>query len=951
MPRYSLSKADKIMKKERLSSRQKKYCSITSCKSKRKNGAQKAVLDSLTDETFVTQNNELVEFAEQFAAKLKVSPSLQSTKWKDTKCNEILAGENEIQAASNFSEAVQDNMGDLAQHGNMSQISSSPRSKTEATNHLGMMQRENRFMKEKRKDDSTLITSTDDKWKTKSLVTNQANMRDKLTKKCWKKNKTETHVTTAINESSTDNVSKEDCHKSKEIIKNSNTVKKEKNAQQTPKTKQIFSDYISRAKMKKILRKQTLDNVQYIKGNLRVNRTCYKYAYLNMEIEGERDLLIIGTNDRNRAFDGDLVVAHINPEKYWHKFPDGQIQKTGKVVCILEEVHPRRAIGCLRKKDSLVLFHPKDQRIPLVVPKSIPSLYHSQPDLYKNVMFLVNIDSWEQLYASGQILSEVGKIGEIEAELQAIILEHNLDISPYEIELLEELPASDYILTDADMMDREDWKHECVFTIDPATAVDMDDAVSCKVLDNGNYEVGVHISDVTHYLKFSSPLDVEVSKRATSVYLPHTTYHMLPEKLCRICSLSAGKDRLAFSVIWEMTSDAEIVKHRFAKTVIRSCCQLSYDMAQAIIENSEKTQSKDFLDIKGNYTVSSLSDVVNNLFKLSSKLRNKRFENGALRLDQPKLQICIDIMLSQEHGIPIPVNYRLEERKDSNSLIEEFMLLANITVAAKLYEAIPKTALLRIHRDPSKYSLNTLCDTLQKYGIHLDGETAKSLQASIRHYDPEYNAVSVDSSMKYIMMVIINLCSKTMTRAEYICASRISSLQDLRHYALNVPLYTHFTSPIRRYSDCIVHRLLYAAIENKSVSEKWRVKLCKTLAANCNVKKYSAKLVQEQSTELFFAYMVGLADGFEASATVLYMKEEAIEVILCDTGIKLKVDLKEMDCTAEVKCLVNYVPTIIVNWKEPSVTQVINLFSLVHVRVEKIKEGLRLKATLLPPPQ
>jgi len=204
----------------------------------------------------------------------------------------------------------------------------------------------------------------------------------------------------------------------------------------------------------------------------------------------------------------------------------------------------------------------------------------------------------------------------------------------------------------------------------------------------------VHISDVTHYLKFSSPLDVEVSKRATSIYLPHTTYHMLPEKLCQICSLSAGKDRLAFSVIWEMTSDAEIVKHHFAKTIVRSCCQLSYDMAQAMIENPEKTQFQNSLNIKGNYTVSSLSNVVNNLFKLSNQLRNKRFDNGALRLDQPKLQICIDTILSQEQGIPIPVNYHLEERKDSNrcsfhlfifSLTYEIMFILHYIYRKKMF--------------------------------------------------------------------------------------------------------------------------------------------------------------------------------------------------------------------------------------------------------------------------
>lgn len=943
MVRYLSSKSHK-MKKVQLSSC-KKYRSITLCKSKRKNGAPKNVLDSLTDETFVAQNNELVEFTAQFEDKLKISSSLHSMRpKKGARHNKISAGENEVQAASSSLEAVQYTVGDITQDGNVSQIPFSPESKTRIKNQAKTVRRKNIFTEEK--DDSTLTTSTNNKCKTKNLVTNQVTKSDVSTKK-WRKNKRETHVT-ITNKNNTDNVLEEHDHKGKEIRKNG-AIKKVKNAQETSK-KQLFSDYISISKMKKILKKQTLHNAEYVKGNLRINPCSYKYAYLRMENDGERDLLILGTRNRNRAFDGDLVVAHIYPEKYWHKFPNGQIQKTGKVVCILEKVHSRKAIGYLRKQDSLLLFYPKDRRVPLVVPETIPCSYNSQPDLYKNVMFLINIDSWEQLYASGRILSIIGRCGEIDAELQAILLENNLDISPYQKKLLEGLPDSD-ILTDADTKDREDWRHECIFTIDPATAVDIDDAISCKVLDNGNYEVGVHISDVTHYLEFSSPLDVEVSKRATTIYLPHTAYHMLPEKLCQICSLSAAKDRLAFSIIWEITPDAEIVKHRFAKTVIRSCCQMSYEMAQAMIENPEETQFENFPDIE-NYTVSSLSNIVNNLFQLSSHLRNKRFANGALRLDQPKLQICLDTTLSQEHGIPIPINYRLEERKDSNSLIEEFMLLANMTVATKLYTAFPKTALLRIHKDPSKYSLNSLCDTLQKFGIHLNGETAKNLQDSIRHYEnPENNATTLNNSMKYIMMVIINLCSKTMTRAEYICTSTSSSLQDLKHYALNVPLYTHFTSPIRRYSDCIVHRLLYVAIENKSLPEKWTATLCSKLAANCNVKKYSAKLAQEQSTELYFAYMVGLADGFEALAIVLYVKEDAIEVILCDTGVKLKVDLKEMDNAATVEYLVNHVPTIIINWKKPFVVQVINLFSLVHVRVEKIEEELRLKATLLPPPQ
>lgn len=181
------------------------------------------------------------------------------------------------------------------------------------------------------------------------------------------------------------------------------------------------------------------------------------------------------------------------------------------------------------------------------------------------------------------------------------------------------------------------------------------------------FQVGVHISDVTHYVEFFSPLDKEISKRSTTIYLPHTSYHMLPEQLCQVCSLLPGKDRLAFSVIWELTPGAEIVKHRFAKTVIRSCCQMSYDSAQIMIDKPGEALSEKDLDIKENFTALSLSNVVNNLYKLSVILRDRRFANGALSLDQPKIHICMHPMINQECGkIPIPVDYQLEKRKDSN---------------------------------------------------------------------------------------------------------------------------------------------------------------------------------------------------------------------------------------------------------------------------------------------
>ncbi|KAL0102563.1 hypothetical protein PUN28_018095 [Cardiocondyla obscurior] len=886
------------------------------CRNKR--NSQKTNLNFLNDKAFTSCYDELTELSAQFSANLTISSSLQSK--RSVKFNENIAGNIEEQI-------VQCNTTRLA---NTSQVFYTRQYDAKNTKHNTAKKCKNFEKKKTQKNNKIKRESVNDKCMIKNVktqISTSGNKSELLKSKKITRNMTELSMTA----------------EAKSSTKKENYNKKFGKKGANKNKINIFSNYISVSYITRILKKQSSCNVQYVKGNLRINPFCFKYAYLSINNE-DRDLLIFGIPNRNRAFEGDLVVASINPKEEWYKCSDGFIQKTGKIVCILEKVHHRRAVGHLKKQDSLFMFHPRDQKVPFVVihSESIPPLYHDQPNLYKNTLFFINIDSWEQhnIYPSGRVLLVVGKSGEINTELKAIILENNLDMSPYQEKLLKELPDSEYILTEADMKNREDWRHECIFTIDPETAVDIDDALSCKILDNGNYEIGVHISDVTHYLKFFSPLDMEVLKRANTVYLPHMTSHMLPERLCKVCSLLPGKDRLAFSVIWELTANAEIVKYRFAKTVIRSCCQMSYNLAQAMLDDPKKSWPENFLDVKGDYSTSLLSDIVNELFNISNQLKSKRFKNGALKLDLPKLQIRIDPILSQERGFPIPVNYSIYERTESNSLVEELMLLANVTVATHLYTTIPTTALLRVHKTPSKQSLNTLQEMMQKYGIHLNIESSGSLQSSIHRYE--------NIATKYIMMVIINLCLKSMTRAEYTCASTNLSY-DLKHYALNVPFYTHFTSPIRRYSDCIVHRLLSSTLENKPLPEKWTAKLCSKIAANCNVKKYSAKLAQDQSTEVFFAYMVGLAGGFKATGTVLYVKEDGIDVILCDTGIKLKVNLKDTESIVLSRYSTDFVPTITITWQMTSIAQVISLFSLVHIQVTKVSEELRLKGTLLPP--
>ncbi|XP_006565708.1 DIS3-like exonuclease 2 isoform X2 [Apis mellifera] len=590
------------------------------------------------------------------------------------------------------------------------------------------------------------------------------------------------------------------------------------------KQKETFPRHISEKEIDKLLKNQNTNDAQYVEGYLRINPWCHKYAYLSLS-DDQYDLLIVGLRDRNRAFDGDFVVACINQPEKW-QVHQGQKQKTGVVVCIREKIHPRKTVGCFKQRGAFTFFYPRDHRVPLVkINRESLQQFAVCPSSYEDTLYLVVITDWiKPKFAVGKIEKIVGNIGDIRTESNAILLEYDLDVTPYSPDIIKGLPSSDYILTENDLRDREDWRQECIFTIDPDAAVDLDDSVSCKILENENYEIGVHISDVTHYMEFLSPLDIQVSKRATTIYMTDNVYHMLPKQLCQICSLSPGQDKLAFSVIWEITRNAEIVKYRFAKTIIRSCCQMSYYHAQKFIENPKNNWPDDFLSINGNFNFNDLSIKVNILHNLAIQMRKKRFQNGALQIDQPKLYVKIDRITG------LPISYNIEEQKDSNRLIEEFMLLANMTVATQLYTMIPETALLRNHREPSKHILTVTKDTLQRFGIHLDIKSSASLHASIRRYEQglenENNETKI--TMKYRMMVINSLCSKAMTRATYICSSTVTAEEELRHYALNVPLYTHFTSPIRRYSDCVVHRLLYSTMKNVEMPKEWSKKLCKS---------------------------------------------------------------------------------------------------------------------------
>lgn len=557
-----------------------------------------------------------------------------------------------------------------------------------------------------------------------------------------------------------------------------------------------FENYLSAEEVEQGLKNGTL-----FEGVLRINPKQFQHGFISTDDREEQDMFIDGVKNRNRSLQGDVVVVQLIESTGENETEEDveKKQKRGKVVFIKEKVHTRMVIGNLKlmpdKSRQKALFVPRDHRAPrLNIPFSCwPDNFYQDAKKYEDTLFLAQIVEWfDTRFAMGKILSNIGQAGNLETESKAILAENDLDVTPFGIELRHLFPRLDYTIPEEEIKIREDCRKQCIFSIDPFNCRDIDDAISCKELENGNYEIGVHISDVAHYLTEDTILDAKVAQKATTVYLVEKAYHMLPDELCMLCSLFPGVDKLAFSVFWEITKDAQVLHHRFAKTVINSCAQLAYEHAQAILEDQEDAES-DFPETYNGFEFKQIQKTIKIVGDIAAKFRKIRFDGGALRIDQPK----VSFRLSTQNGLP--ESYWIYKIKESNQMIEEFMLLANMTVARRIYEDHPTLAFLRCHPPPSGHMMRILAKALKPLGIEIDISSAGNLHRSLlAHTGPD----CLDTGKA---MVLNMLCAKPMTRAKYFCAAGCED-DDFHHYALNVPLYTHFTSPIRRYADIMVHR-------------------------------------------------------------------------------------------------------------------------------------------------
>ena len=515
----------------------------------------------------------------------------------------------------------------------------------------------------------------------------------------------------------------------------------------------------------------------YIVGTIDMKQTGK--AYVIPQEEGREDVMI-APNYTNHALHGDTVKVLMFPQRKMHK-PEGQ------VVEILQRAKTR-FVGRIQKMDRFAFLVCDNRNMVVDIFVPLNDLAGAE-DGEKAV---VEMTDWPQQMNNpvGRVVKRLGKPGDNNVEMQSILAEYDFPLDfPAEA---EKEAAAIKAPTKKDIEGRRDFRKTTTFTIDPADAKDFDDAVSFKRLKNGNYEVGVHIADVSYYVKPGSAIDREAYERGTSVYLVDRTIPMLPEKLCNgVCSLRPNEDKLCFSAVFEMNDKAEVLGRWFGKTVINSDRRYNYEEAQEIIENGEKDAEN------GKRKAESQPDeAVLELHKLATILREERYKEGAINFDTQEVKFQLD-----ENAKPIGVY--IKEQKEANWLIEEFMLLANRNVA----ECIGKTAhekgkkpqkaktfVYRVHDEPNPEKLNTFVEFVTKLGFKMKVGSRKALADS-------YNRLFDQIAGRGEEYMIDTIAIRTMSKAYY-------STENIGHYGLAFPFYTHFTSPIRRYPDLMVHRLL-----------------------------------------------------------------------------------------------------------------------------------------------
>ncbi len=605
-------------------------------------------------------------------------------------------------------------------------------------------------------------------------------------------------------------------------------------------------------------------------------------------VPGEEDDIYVRKNHMCGALNGDTVLVAVTHAKTEHSRREGTVKEI-----LVRSRKPFVGILHTIGEHSWVLMQSK------VMPYDIQVANLDEfPAAESGMKVSAVVDYWKRGDAcpTGHLVDVLGMPGENDTEMHAILAEYGL---PYRFEKAveaeaETIPAE---IGGSDLAGRRDFRATLTFTIDPADAKDFDDALSFRTLDNGNFEVGVHIADVTWYVRPGMLMDDEAQSRGTSVYLVDRTVPMLPEKLSnRLCSLRPNEDKLTFSAVFELSPDAKIVNQWFGRTVIRSDYRFAYETAQQIIDAGEeamKTELRGGTDgvnaaladpkigsdaamgegiTSGNIIPDRLKSAILTLNGLAAKLRKKRFAAGAISFERPEMKVLVD-----EKGRPVDVYQKIS--REANWLVEEFMLLANRCVAEFVTRKCKgKTFVYRVHDEPDRTKIESLREFVGNFGYKMGAtnsgkEVSKALNGlfAAARETPEFNAIEL-------------LSLRSMAKARY-------DVDNIGHYGLAFKYYTHFTSPIRRYPDMMVHRLLAHYLDGGEGASKEKYQ---TLCKKCSERECVAADAERSSIKYKLVEFMQDKLGYEFDGHISGLTEWGMYVEVEPTKIEGMIALRDI---------------------------------------------------------
>jgi protein SSD1 len=532
-------------------------------------------------------------------------------------------------------------------------------------------------------------------------------------------------------------------------------------------------------------------------------------------------------------------------------------------------------------KPKIVWFKPTDKRVPLIaIPtEQAPRDFVEKHQDYSDRIFVACIKRWPitSLHPFGTLVEQLGVMGDLKVETDALLRDNNFGPDEFSEAVMKNIGFEDWSVTndgESALENRRDFRDEETFTIDPNGSKELDDAIHFKYLEDGRVEIGIHVADVAHFIKANSLVDREAKKRGTAVYLMNRTVNMLPPRLSNdICCLNPGEERYTVSVVFKVDPQSGRVfedETWVGKAVIKSSGKLSYDVVDSVISGSD-----------GSVTAARAKDI-KTLHDITQKFRKARAGGYTADAHLPSLRLMYQ--LDDEN---VPVEQNIFDSSPAHECIEELSHLANAFVAKQLVTAIPDKALLRRQQFPNPRRLTTIAERMGAIGYEINTESSGTLQNSIFQ-------VEDDDIRKGMETLVI----KSMPRAKYFVASKMPEDQH-PHYALNLPVYTHFTNPSRRYADIVVHRQLEAVLSNGAIEFTEDMEALAKTAEMCNTKKDSAHAAQEQSVHIEACRKmdrVAKESGGEliSEGIVLCVYESAFDVLIPEWGFEKRVHCDQL---------------------------------------------------------